>query len=70
MKQRVVITGTGMITSLGHNVEDVWKNLLACKSGIERTKNFDAQTFPTNFSAEVKDFNILNFLSDADKKKT
>ena len=69
MKQRVVITGTGMITPLGHNVEDVWKNLLACKSGIERTKNFDAQTFPTNFSAEVKNFNIFNFLSDADKKK-
>jgi len=56
MSQRIVITGMGWITPLGHNLETVWAALLAGKSGVDRTTRFDASTFPTTFTAEVKDY--------------
>ncbi|MFT3786191.1 MAG: beta-ketoacyl-[acyl-carrier-protein] synthase family protein [Tepidisphaeraceae bacterium] len=56
MSQRVVITGMGWITPMGHTIEGVWKRLLAGESGIDRTTIFDADTFPTRISAEVKEF--------------
>ncbi len=53
---RVVITGMGWITPMGHEIEGVWKRLLAGESGIGRTTLFDAGTFPTHISAQVRDF--------------
>jgi 3-oxoacyl-[acyl-carrier-protein] synthase II len=61
---RVVITGMGWITPMGHSIEGVWKRLLAGESGISRTTIFNASTFPTSISAEVKDFNLADFLGD------
>lgn len=59
MRRRVVITGMGCVTPLGHDVETVWQNLLAAKSGIAKTTLFDASSFPTQFCAEVKPFDHL-----------
>ena len=56
MKKRIVITGMGAVTPLAHNVEQLWKALLQCQSGAAPTTVFDASTFPTSFSGEVKDF--------------
>jgi 3-oxoacyl-[acyl-carrier-protein] synthase II len=53
---RVVITGMGWITPMGHSIEQVWQRLLNGESGIAKTTLFDASTFPTSISAEVKDF--------------
>ena len=64
MDRRVVITGIGWITPLGHTIETVWSNLLAGRCGIAPTKLFDASTFPTSFSAEVKDFDLGNHLGE------
>src|SRR5258706_15183621 len=61
---RVVITGVGWITPMGHDVEGVWRRLLAGESGIERTTLFDASTFPTTFSAEIKNFRLAEHLPD------
>jgi len=55
MSRRVVITGMGWVTPLGCGVECVWQRLLRGESGIAPTTNFDARTYPTQFSAEVKD---------------
>ncbi len=66
MSNRIVITGIGWITPLGHDIETVWSNLLAGKSGIDRTKNFDAGTFPTQFSSEVKDYDYRKYVKQAD----
>ena len=63
MNRRVVITGIGWITPLGHDIETVWKRLLAGESGAAPTTNFDAGTFPTQFAAEVKGFDLKNFLT-------
>src|SRR3954469_13458146 len=61
---RVVITGIGWVTPMGHSIEGVWKRLLAGESGIARTTLFDASTFPTSISAEVKDYRLADFVKD------
>jgi 3-oxoacyl-[acyl-carrier-protein] synthase II len=61
---RVVITGIGWVTPMGHSIEGVWKRLLAGESGIARTTLFDASTFPTSISAEVKDYRLADFVPD------
>src|ERR1051325_2460221 len=61
---RVVITGIGWVTPMGHSIEQVWPRLLAGESGISRTTIFDASTFPTSISAEVKDFRLADHLAD------
>ena len=58
-KRRVVITGTGAVTPLGYDVETVWRNILDCRSNIDKTTLFDAGTFPTQFSAEVRNYDHL-----------
>ena len=55
---RVVITGMGWVTPMGHDVEGVWRRLLAGESGIAPTTLFAAGTFPTTISAEVKAFDF------------
>ena len=65
--KRVVITGIGWITPMGQNVETVWKRLLAGDSGIAPTTLFDASTFPTTISAEVKDFDLATHLPKANE---
>jgi 3-oxoacyl-[acyl-carrier-protein] synthase II len=57
-RQRVVITGMGIVCPLGSNVESVWQALLAGRSGVAPTTIFDASTFPTTFDAEVKGFDV------------
>ena len=56
--RRVVITGVGCVTPLGTTVERLWKNLVACESGVGLTTVFDASRFPTKISAEVRDWDI------------
>ncbi|MGL4553085.1 MAG: beta-ketoacyl-[acyl-carrier-protein] synthase family protein [Gemmataceae bacterium] len=58
MRRRVVITGTGAVTPLGHNVKDTVEGQLAGKSGVGPIRQFNASTFPTTFAAEVKDFDL------------
>jgi len=61
MTNRVVITGMGIVCPLGNDVETLWKNILACKSGVAKATIFDASTFPTTFDAEVKGYNFAKY---------
>ncbi|MDZ7344157.1 MAG: beta-ketoacyl-ACP synthase II [candidate division KSB1 bacterium] len=65
-KRRVVVTGMGVISPLGHTVEAYWQNLLAGKSGVDRITRFDPSGFDTQFAAEVKNFNAEDYI---DKKE-
>ncbi len=58
MKRRVVITGLGCVTPLGHSVDEMWQALLRGDSGVGYTTHFDASKFPTKISAEVKNWDI------------
>ncbi len=62
MTRRVVITGMGLITPLGHDVESVWPKLLSGVSAVGPVTRFDASTFATNFAAEVRGFDLAKFL--------
>ncbi len=57
-KERVVITGLGIVCPLDNDVETFWASLLSGRSGINRTTIFDSSTFPTTFDAEVKNYNF------------
>lgn len=60
-RERVVITGMGIVCPLGHDVESAWAAMMAGKSGAEKTTIFDASTFPTTFSAEVKGYDFRKY---------
>jgi len=49
----------GVVTPLGNDVEQMWRQLLAGASGISKTELFDARTFPSQFSAQVKEYDHL-----------
>ncbi len=61
MENRVVITGMGIVCPVGHDVESVWQALLDGASGMAKTTIFDASTFPSTFSAEVKGYDFTKF---------
>ncbi|TWT46832.1 beta-ketoacyl-[acyl-carrier-protein] synthase family protein [Botrimarina hoheduenensis] len=64
MRRRVVVTGMGCVTPLGHTVDQLWANMLACKSAVKSTTLFDASAFPTKISAEVRDWSIASVGED------
>ncbi|MHC4999321.1 MAG: beta-ketoacyl-[acyl-carrier-protein] synthase family protein [Planctomycetota bacterium] len=64
MEHRVVITGMGIVCPLGHDVPTMWDGLMTGKSGAAATTIFDASTFPTQFDAEVKDYDVSKFLKN------
>lgn len=68
-KRRVVVTGMGVISPLGHTVEAYWQNLLAGKSGVERITRFDASAFDTQFAAEVKNFNAEDYIEKKEARR-
>jgi 3-oxoacyl-[acyl-carrier-protein] synthase II len=55
-ERRVVITGLGVVTPLGHEVDLFWKNLIAGQCGIDTISAFDASAYDTRIAAEVKNF--------------
>ena len=64
MRRRVVVTGMGMVTPVGRDMESSWKSLLAAKSGVGYISLFDARTFPTRIAAEARGFNLADYISD------
>lgn len=67
LKQRVVVTGMGVVSALGNDVQEFWNNLLAGKSGVSRIEAFDTTDYSTKIAAEVKNFNPEEF--GIDKKE-
>ncbi len=60
--KRVVITGMGLITSLGHTVEETWQALCEGRSGVGPISNFDATDYPVRFAAEVRGFDASQYM--------
>ncbi len=57
MEQRVVITGVGVISPVGNNINDFWKNLTEGNCGIDTIKGFEDYELPISVAGQVKDFN-------------
>ena len=62
MKKRVVVTGLGVVTSIGTGKEEFWKNLTEGKSGISEVTRFDTKRYKRHYAGEIKDFNAENYL--------
>jgi 3-oxoacyl-[acyl-carrier-protein] synthase II len=69
LNRRVVVTGVGLICGCGIGTEEVWRNLLAGKSGIARVTQFDVSAFDCQIAGEVKNFEPLNWVEKKELKK-
>ena len=54
--RRVVVTGMGLVTPLGHDLNSFWQNLITSQCGIDKITAFDASAFDTRIAGEVKNF--------------
>ena len=68
-KQRVVVTGLGMVSPLGLNVEDTWAGILAGKSGVALIDQFDASDISCRICSSVKNFDPLVYMSEKEARK-
>jgi len=62
MKRRVVVTGLGVVSSIGIGKDEFWKNLIAGKSGISEIAAFDTSDYPIHKGGEVKSFDPSKFI--------
>lgn len=69
MKRRVVVTGVGLVCACGIGTEEVWKNLVAGKSGIAPITQFDATGYDCTFAGEVKGFDPFQWIEKKELKK-
>ena len=69
MSRRVVITGIGLVSSLGIGTEANWQALVAGTSGVDRISKFDATGFAAQIAAEVRGFDPLQYVEKKDVKK-
>ena len=67
--RRVVVTGLGLICGVGNSTEEVWKALIAGKSGVARVTGFDVSNFACQIAAEVKGFDPLKYIEKKEVKK-
>ena len=61
-RRRVVVTGLGMLTGLGNDVESTWAGIVAGRSGISLIEHFDTSNFPTRFAGTLKNFNVEDYM--------
>lgn len=64
MRRRVVVTGIGCVTPVGNDVKSMWDALCNSRSGIGNISHFDASNFPTRIAAEVKGYNLSQYVDD------
>lgn len=60
--RRVVVTGMGVVTALGHTVDEFWRRLVAGESGVGRITRFDDSVLSVHIAAEVKGFDPHNYM--------
>ena len=69
MKRRVVITGLGAITPVGHDVESTWQAVVEGRSGVDRITAFDPSDMKTQIAAEIKDFDPTRYMDRKEARR-
>jgi 3-oxoacyl-[acyl-carrier-protein] synthase II len=67
--KRVVITGMGVVSPLGHSPMQLFDNLIAGKSGISRYEAFDSADFDTKIAGEIKDLNVTDYIDAKEARR-
>ena len=62
-KRRVVVTGIGVVSSIGIGKEDFWPRLISGTSGISKIESFDTSNYPSHFGGEIKNFQPERFVN-------
>ena len=68
-KRRVVVTGLGIVSPVGSQVDTAWDNVVNGRSGIAPIKRFDAAHFPTRFAGEVQGLNLDDYMAAKDARR-
>ena len=68
-KRRVVVTGLGIVSPLGNDLETTWKNIVNGESGAARITKFDASDFSTTFAAELKGYDDISGLTQKETRR-
>jgi 3-oxoacyl-[acyl-carrier-protein] synthase II len=67
MRRRVVITGMGVISPLGHSVAELFASSVSGRTAVGPITHFDARTFPTTFASEVTDFDLGTYIPNPER---
>ena len=67
---RVVVTGMGVISPVGNNVDEFWDNIKNGRHGIGSITKFDTTDYKAKLAAEVKDFNARDYMENAEKLRS
>ena len=70
MSRRVVITGMGVTSPVGNDLDTFWSSLCSGKSGIDRITAFDATEYPAKIAGEVKDIDFSQYVDAKEVKRT
>src|SRR4051812_42642336 len=68
-KRRVVITGLGVVTSLGETVDQLWENISVGKSGVSTLTRWDHSKYPVHFGGECPSFDVTKYGLDGREAK-
>ena len=68
-KRRVVVTGLGIVSPVGSQVDVAWQNILAGRSGIRPLTRFDCSAYPTRFAGEVQGFNSDEYIEPKEARR-
>ncbi|MDI6400449.1 beta-ketoacyl-ACP synthase II [Balneolaceae bacterium ANBcel3] len=68
-KKRVVITGLGALTPIGKGAPEFWNGLVSGKSGTKSIDNFDVSGFPTQFAAQIEDFDVSEYMNAKEARR-
>lgn len=69
MAQRVVVTGMGVMTALGRELDTFWGNLMEGKSGVSLVESMDVSEYTTKIAASIKDFNPEDYIERKEARK-
>jgi len=67
--RRVVVTGMGIVSPVGNEIDTAWSNIREGRSGIRRIEEIDPAEFPTQIGGEVRDFDIGDYISPRDARR-